>query len=134
LARSLDNFQQGSVVSVLFPFSDASATKKRPAFLIASSDLNNFIFCPITSKSGRTDEIEITDLDFQNGRLNLSPCYIRPNIIATINRDNIIRQVALLKQDKIDEVIDRIIAILNRPFDPPPEPKALERGKKPSGI
>jgi mRNA interferase MazF len=117
LARSLETLQQGAVVSVLFPFSDASATKRRPAFLIAPSDRHNFLFCPITSKSGRTNEIEITDLDFQSGKLNISPCYVRPNIIATINRDNIIRQIALLNQDKIDEVIDRIIVILQRPFE-----------------
>jgi mRNA interferase MazF len=117
LARSLETLQQGSIVVVLFPFSDASATKKRPAFLIAPSDRNNLIFCPITSKSGRTDEVEITDLDFETGKLNISPCYIRANIIATINRDNIIRQIALLKQDKINEVLDRIIAVIQRPFD-----------------
>jgi mRNA interferase MazF len=116
LARSLETFQQGAVVSVLFPFSDASDTKRRPAFLIAPSDRHNFLFCPITSKSGRTNEIEITDLDFQSGKLNISPCYIRPNIIATINRDNIIRQIALLNQEKIDEVLDLIIMILQRPF------------------
>ena len=112
MARSLETLQQGAVVSVLFPFSDASDTKRRPAFLIAPSDRHNFLFCPITSKSGRADEIEITALDFQIGQLNISPCYIRPNIIATINRDNIIRQIALLNQDKINEVIDRIIAIV----------------------
>ncbi len=102
---------------VLFPFSDASVTKKRPAFLIAPSDRNNLIFCPITSKSGRNDEIEITDLDFEIGKLNISPCYIRPNIIATINNSNIIRQIAVLKQNKIDEVIDRIMVVLQAPFD-----------------
>lgn len=117
MARSLETLQQGSVVSVLFPFSDASDTKRRPAFLIAPSDRNNFIFCPITSQSGRIEEIMITDLDFQSGKLNISPCYIRPNIIATIHRDNVIRQIAVLKQDKIDEIIDRIIIILQRPFE-----------------
>ena len=117
MARSLETLQQGSVVSVLFPFSDASDTKRRPAFLIAPSDRNNFIFCPITSKSGRTDEIEIADLDFQSGKLNISPCYIRPNVTATINQDNIIRQIALLKPDKVDEIIARIIVILQQPFE-----------------
>ncbi len=114
MGRPLENLQQGSIVSVLFPFSDASATKRRPAFLIAQSDRQNLIFCPITSKFGRGDEVEITNLDFQNGRLNISPCYIRPNIIATINRDNVIRQIALLKQNKIDEVIDQIIMIIQQ--------------------
>lgn len=117
MVRSLENLQQGSIVSVLFPFSDASATKRRPAFLIAQSDRQNLIFCPITSKSGRGDEIEVTDLDFQSGKLNISPCYIRPNIIATINRNNVIRQIALLRQDKIDETIDRIIMIIQQPFE-----------------
>jgi mRNA interferase MazF len=117
LAGSLDNFQQGAIVSVLFPFTDASATKKRPAFLISRSDRHNFIFCPITSKSGRTDEIEITEVDFESGKLNISPCYIRPNIIATINKDNIIRQIALLKPENIEEVIDRVIEIIQRPFE-----------------
>jgi mRNA interferase MazF len=117
LARSLETFQQGSIVSVFFPYSDASETKRRPAFLIAPSDSHNFIFCPITSKSGRTDEIEITEIDFQSGKLNISPSYIRPNIIATINRDKIIRQIALLRQDKIDEVINRIGTILQQHFE-----------------
>jgi mRNA interferase MazF len=117
LARSLDALQQGAVVSVLFPFSDASATKKRPAFLIARSDRNNLIFCPITSKSGRTNEIEITDLDFEIGKLNISPCYIRANIIATINKDNIIRQIALLKQDKIDEVLAQIMVVIQQSWE-----------------
>ena len=116
MARSLE-IQQGAVVSVLFPFSDASATKRRPAFLIAPSDRHNFIFCPITSKSGRTNEIEITDLDFESGKLNISPCYIRPNIIATINQDNIIRQIASIEPDKVDEIIARIIVIIQQPFE-----------------
>ncbi|WP_373546225.1 type II toxin-antitoxin system PemK/MazF family toxin [Chamaesiphon sp.] len=115
MARSLE-IQQGAVVSVLFPFSDASTTKRRPAFLIAPSDRHNFIFCPITSKSGRTNEIEIT-LDFESGKLNISPCYIRPNVIATINQNNIIRQIALLKPDKVDEIIARIIVIIQQPFE-----------------
>ena len=114
MGRPLENLKQGSIVSVLFPFSDASATKRRPAFLIAQSDRQNLIFCPITSKSGRGDEIEIKDLDFQSGRLNINPCYVRPNIIATISRDNVIRQIALLKQDKVDETIDRIIMIIQQ--------------------
>jgi mRNA interferase MazF len=117
LARSLDNLQKGAVVVVLFPFSDASATKKRPAFLIAPSDRNNLIFCPITSKSGRSNEVEITELDFEIGKLNISPCYIRANVIATINQNNIIRQVALLKQEKIDEVLDRIIMVIRQSFE-----------------
>ncbi|MDZ8105388.1 MAG: type II toxin-antitoxin system PemK/MazF family toxin [Nostoc sp. DedQUE12a] len=47
-----------------FPFSDASATKRRPALIIAESDSNNIIVCPITSKPGRDSEIKLEDQDF----------------------------------------------------------------------
>ncbi|NJO63389.1 MAG: type II toxin-antitoxin system PemK/MazF family toxin [Richelia sp. RM2_1_2] len=132
MERTVDNFTKGDVISVPFPFSDASATKRRPALIVAQSDSNNIILCPITSKPGRDDEIKLEDKDFITGKLNLSPCYIRPNIIATVAKSRIIRYVGKLKDDKINEVTTVIIKILQKPPEPPPpESKALERGKKP---
>ncbi|MBV6626134.1 MAG: type II toxin-antitoxin system PemK/MazF family toxin [Rivularia sp. (in: Bacteria)] len=132
MERTLDNFAKGDVISVPFPFSDASTTKKRPALIIAQSDSNNAILCPITSKPGRDYEIKLEDKDFRIGKLNLSPCYIRPNIIATVAKSNVIRHIGRLKDDKIDEVITVIIEILQKPPEPPPPAsKALERGRKP---
>ena len=132
MERTIDNFTKGDVISVPFPFSDASTTKKRPALIIAQSDSNNIILCPITSKPGRDYEIKLEDKDFRIGQLNLSPCYIRPNIIATVVRSSVIRHIGKLKDDKINEVITAIIEILQKPPEPPPPAsKALERGKKP---
>lgn len=132
MERSVDNFAKGDVVSVPFPFSDASTTKRRPALIIAQSDSNNIILCPITSKPGRDYEIKLEDKDFLIGKLYLSPCYIRPNIIATVAKSRVIRHIGKLKDDKINEVITAIIEILQKPPEPPlPESKALERGKKP---
>lgn len=76
MERSIENFVRGDVISVPFPFSNASATKKRPALVVAESDSNNIIVCPITSKPGRDYEIKLEDQDFRVGQLNLSPCYI----------------------------------------------------------
>jgi mRNA-degrading endonuclease toxin of MazEF toxin-antitoxin module len=53
LEGSIENLGKGNVISVPFPFSDASATKRRPALVIAESDSNNIMVCPITSKPGR---------------------------------------------------------------------------------
>jgi mRNA interferase MazF len=76
---SIEHLIKGDVISVPFPFSDTSTTKKRPALVITESDNNNIIICPITSKPGRDYEIKLEDEDFRVGKLNLSPCYIRPN-------------------------------------------------------
>lgn len=100
--------------------------------MIAESDSNNIIVCPITSKPGRDYAIKLADQDFRVGKLNLSPCYIRPNIIATVDKSNVIRQIGKLKDGKINEVISAIIEILQKPSEPPPPTsKALERGKNP---
>ncbi len=129
---SIENLGKGYIISVPFPFSDASATKRRPALVIAESDSNNIIVCPITSKPGRDYAIKLEDQDFRVGKLNLSPCFIRPNIIATVDKSNVIRFVGRLKDEKINEVITAIIEILQKPPEPPPPAsKALERGKNP---
>ncbi|BAZ53671.1 transcriptional modulator of MazE/toxin MazF [Nostoc sp. NIES-4103] len=129
---SIENLSKGDVISIPFPFSNASATKRRPALVVATSDRNNIIVCPITSKPGRDYEIKLEDQDFRFGKLNLSPCYIRPNIIATVDKSNVIRYIGKLKNEKINEVIAAIIIILQKPPEPlPQESKALERGENP---
>lgn len=122
------NISKGDVISIPFPFSDTSATKRRPALIIAESDSNNIIVCPITSKPGRNYEIKLEDQDFRVGKLSFSPCYIRPNIIATVDKNNVIKYIGKLKYEKINEVIAAIVEILQKPPLPPASPKAWERG------
>lgn len=132
MERSIASSRKGDIVSVPFPFSDTSATKRRPALVIAKSDSNNVLLCPITSKPGRDHKITLEDQDFRVGKLNLSPCYIHPNIIATIDKANIIRLIGHLKSEKLSEAIYKIIEILQKPHDPPPPlSQPLQRGKKP---
>ena len=129
---SIEHLIKGDVISVPFPFSDTSTTKKRPALVITESDNNNIIICPITSKPGRDYEIKLEDEDFRVGKLNLSPCYIRPNIIATVDKSNVIRYIGKIKDDKLHQVISTIIQIIEKPSSPPPPvSKAWERSKKP---
>ena len=41
----------GMVVTVRFPFSDLSNSKKRPAIVLAPSDRGDWILCQITSNA-----------------------------------------------------------------------------------
>lgn len=132
MERPIKKPKKGDVVSIPFPFSDASTTKRRPALVIAESNEHSALFCPITSKTGRTHDIRLEDHDFKVGKLDLSPCFIRPGIIATIDLDAVIRVVGTLKDQKVSEVIDKIVEILWKPTgDSPTSSAALQRGKKP---
>jgi hypothetical protein len=60
----------GSVVLVAFPFSDLSASKLRPAVVLASAGLGDWILCQVTSNSySDARAIRIEDADFCVGAL-----------------------------------------------------------------
>ena len=63
----------GAVVLVSFPFSDLSASKLRPAFVLSGGEREDWLLCQITSNpySDRA-AVEITDDDFDNGSLQKS--------------------------------------------------------------
>lgn len=47
----MGRFVKGDVVVLPFPFSDLSASKKRPAFVVANLPGDDVILCQITSQS-----------------------------------------------------------------------------------
>ncbi len=83
---------KGDVVVVPFPFSDLSASKRRPALLVAELDGEDIILCQITSRI-RTDRysIGLESADFDLGQLN-QPSNIRPNRLFTADRSSESRQ------------------------------------------
>jgi mRNA interferase MazF len=68
----------GSVVLVRFPFSDLSASKLRPAVVLATVDRGDWILCQVTSNPySDLQAIEITGADFSVGTLERTS-YARP--------------------------------------------------------
>lgn len=59
-----------SVVLISFPFSDLSQTKLRPAIVLASAGLDDWILCQVTSNAyADAQAVEISDSDFLTGGL-----------------------------------------------------------------
>ncbi|WP_319507364.1 hypothetical protein [uncultured Methanolobus sp.] len=56
-------FKKGSIVVLPFPFSDLTATKRRPALLIVDLNGDDYILCQITSDH-RHDSYEVVSIDF----------------------------------------------------------------------
>lgn len=105
-------FVKGDVVVVPFPFSDLSQSKRRPALVIANLQGDDLILCQITSQSfSDIYAISLSNHDFQKGSLK-KQSNIRPNRIFTADIHIILYKVGKLKENKISEVIDKIIHII----------------------
>lgn len=110
----MERLMKGDVVVIPFPFSDLSASKKRPALVVADVKGDDFILCQITSQA-RTDScsIMLSDKDLSKGSLNLTSL-IRPNRLFTADKTLIERKIGSLKKNKINKVTEGIIKILKK--------------------
>ncbi|MCP2727715.1 type II toxin-antitoxin system PemK/MazF family toxin [Limnofasciculus baicalensis] len=105
-------FVKGDVVVVPFPFSDLTQAKRRPALVIAVLPGDDVILCQITSRTV-VDQyaIAIEMDDFSTGSLN-QVSNVRPNRLFTADRQIILYKVGQLASKKFDQIIAKIIEIL----------------------
>lgn len=107
-------FIKGDVVVVPFPFSDLTNAKRRPALVVATLTRNDLILCLITSQATNDPyTIAVSNDDFANGSLNRNS-YIKSNRLFTANEQIIAYKIGTLTTDKINEVITKIIEILQQ--------------------
>lgn len=105
-------FVAGDIVVIPFPFSDLTATKKRPALVIQSLSNDDLILCQITSKF-KSDEysVAIWQTDFAEGSLPLQS-FARPNRLFTADEKLILYKAGTLKAEKMTAVVERLIEIV----------------------
>jgi mRNA interferase MazF len=102
----------GSVVLVRFPFSDLSASKLRPAVVLAGVDRDDWILCQVTSSSySDARAVEIAESDFASGSL-MRTSYARPGKLFSANTSLMQRVVGTLNAPKQKVVVDAVVAIL----------------------
>ncbi len=107
----MEEFVKGDVVVIPFPFTDLSASKKRPSLVLAKLQGDDLILCQITGKE-RNDKysISLENSDFKKGSLNASSV-IRPNKLVTADKSIINYKIGSLKTEKLKEVLDLIFKI-----------------------
>lgn len=102
-------FAVGQVVTVPFPFTNQAESKVRPAVVVANVNGKDSVLCAITSHSPQqVASIEISDNDFEQGTLRVNPSYILPSKLMTAEDSIIIKAVAKLKEDTINDVLTSI--------------------------
>lgn len=105
---------RGDVVITRFPYSDFSQLKLRPALVLAVLPRNDLILCEITTKPVRNQYvIPVNDTDFISKGLS-QDSNIRPDKIATSERQLIRYKVGRLKPEKVEEVIRKIAEIMEQ--------------------
>jgi mRNA interferase MazF len=105
-------FVKGEVVVLPFPFSDLSASKRRPALVITPLQGDDVILCMITSRAVRdSNAMPITNDDFASGGLSRDS-NIRPTRLFTADSRIILRSVGRLSNEKMEEVVDAIVKII----------------------
>jgi len=108
----MEELVKGDIVVLPFPFTDLSATKKRPALVIANLEGDDLIVCQITGQVVHDSYVvELEDSDLVGGKLS-GPSYIRPNKIFTADKSIINYKVGTLNYLKMNKVEERIIWII----------------------
>jgi mRNA interferase MazF len=106
-------FVKGDVVVAPFPFSDLSATKKRPALVLATLTGDDVILCQITSQAvGDSYAIPLTDRDFTSGGLRQAS-HVRPNRLFTAEGSIILYRAGTISPAKMQEVLTKLMQILS---------------------
>lgn len=104
----------GQVVIVHFPFSDLTASKLRPAVVLAEAGHGDWILCQITSKSyGDARAIPVHAADFARGSLRVSS-FARPGKLFTAHTSLVAGQVGDLQPAKFADVRDAVVRLIQK--------------------
>lgn len=109
-------FEQGDIVAVSFPFTNASQFKKRPALVISNNRVNqtgDYLLIQITSKVKNDGlSVNIEDEDYLTNTLPLKS-YVRIHKIFLLNESLIIRKVSKISLKFKEILTQRIIDLIN---------------------
>ena len=110
----MGTFTAGQVVIVRFPFSDLTASKLRPAVILAEAGRGDWILCQITSQPyGDPGAIRLDTTDFERGALRLTS-YARPSKLFTAHASLVAGQVADLRPGKFSSVRDAVVRLIKK--------------------
>ncbi len=102
----------GDVVAVRFPFSDLSASKIRPAVVLASSGKQDWVLCQVTSNAySDARAVTLNGAAFSSGGLRVTS-YARPGKLFTANEAVMVGKEGALTLDALKQVIEAVVALL----------------------
>jgi mRNA interferase MazF len=103
-------FERGDLLLVPFPFSDLSATKRRPVLALTGPDrYGDFIAIPVTSRPQAEHGVPLAAADLLRGALP-APSWIRTDRIVTLNSSLVVKSVGRVSERAIAAAVERFCA------------------------
>lgn len=104
----MGKFAVGTVVLVLFPFSNLKGQKLRPALVLANVEFDNLILCQITSKSYTSKKvISLKVADFTQGGLPVVS-FVRPDKLFTADSSIVQSAVGQLTPKSKNNILNNV--------------------------
>ncbi|MEW6409654.1 MAG: type II toxin-antitoxin system PemK/MazF family toxin [Nitrospirota bacterium] len=107
-------YNQGSLVLVPFPFTDLSATKKRPALVVSPDWFNqtyeDIILAAVTSTTSvpaEQLEMPLAQKDLAQGIIP-KDSIIKISKLFTCHSNVVVKEVAVVKDDKLKEILKKL--------------------------
>ena len=110
----MGTFATRQVILLPFPFSDLSASKLRPALILADAGKGDWLLCQITSNPyADTLAVELHNADFAEGGLQ-RVSYARPGKLFTAHETLFQRTAGTLAPAFHQRVVDTIVGLLQK--------------------
>lgn len=107
----MERLVKGDIVVMRVPFSDLSATKKRPAIIIAHLGGEDCMLCQITSQKPENNFVELNGDDYSEGKLS-QKSFVRLDKIFTLEKGLMEYRAAKVKKEKMLEIEQGLIRII----------------------
>ena len=106
-------FRVGDVVMIVFPYTDLSSSKLRPAVLMTHPDRDgDFIAAAVTSQAGHDGSLPISNADMAIGSLK-KDSYIRADKLFTFHTSIVRRNIGQVKPDIVRNTLGVLCPVLN---------------------
>lgn len=107
----MEKLAVGTVVLVMFPFSNLKGQKLRPALVLANVEFNNLILCQITSKPYTSKiAMSLKSADFRKGGLPVAS-FVRPDKLFTADTTIIKNAIGELTPRSKNAVLQNVRAL-----------------------
>ena len=107
--------ERGDLLLVPFPFTDLSATKRRPVLALTAPDrFGDFIALPVTSRPQIEHVVPIGASDLVSGTLPVTS-WVRTNRVVTLNVSLVVKTVGRVSERKIAAAVQQVCAYIGFP-------------------
>ena len=110
-------YSQGDILLVPLPFTDLSANKKRPVFVLSKRDYNDaaddLIVAAVTSNLDTKPYVVLfANKDMTDGALKVDS-YVRADKIYTLSQSIVIKRFGKVKSKVVETVKEKILSVMN---------------------